>query len=156
MNIRLALCCVLATVMPAVVEAQGAPEEATERLSLEAALRLAVENNRQLQGALLEVEKAEEQVAVSRTRRLPNFETEISASQLVTPVDFAFPRGAFGDFPGTGPIPSVDTNVTVSRQPTAYMSSQISQPLTQLGQINLGIRNAEATRDIARERVRAQ
>jgi len=117
---------------------------------------MAVDNNRKLQAAILQVEKAEADVAVARTRRLPVFETQVNASQLLTPVGFSFPRGAFGDFPGTGPIPSATTSVEVPRQPTLYVSSQVSQPISQLFRIGLGIKSASTTRDIERERARGQ
>ena len=145
--------CALAALLPAAASAQNG-SIATERLSLERAVRLAVENNTQLQSARLQVEKADADLASARTRRLPVFSTEVSASQLVTPVDFAFPKGAFGTYPGTGPIPSTDTNVSVPRQATYYMQSQVSQPVTQLFRIGLGITSAATTRDLEVERVR--
>jgi outer membrane protein len=155
MTSRIAACALmLASMLPGVAGAQPAP--ATTRLTLAEAVRVAVENNTQVQTALLQVEKAEAELATARSRRLPVFETEVSASQLVTAVDFAFPQGAFGTFPGTGPIPAADTTVSVPRQPTAYVSSQISQPLTQLVKIGLGVKSAAASRDIEQERVRAQ
>jgi outer membrane protein len=128
----------------------------TERLTLDAALTLAVENNRQIQTARLEVDKADASLASTRTRRLPIFETEVTASQLLSPVDFAFPQGAFGTFPATGPIPSTDTTISVPRRPTYYVSSEVSQPISQLFQINLGIKSAVTAREIQRERVRAE
>jgi outer membrane protein TolC len=127
---RIVPCCVLATLVPGAVAGQTVSSLAAERLSLDAALRLAVENNRQLRTAHLEVAKAEQDVAVARTRRLPVFETEVSSSQLLTPVGFSFPKGAFGEFPATGPIPATDTTVSAPQQPTFYVSSQVSQPLT--------------------------
>jgi outer membrane protein TolC len=145
--------CALAALLPAVASAQTGPT-VTERLSLERAIRLAVENNTQLQSARLEIGKADADLASARTRRLPAFSTELTASQLVTPINFAFPQGAFGTYPGTGPIPSTDMNVSVPRQPTFYMQSQVSQPLTQLFRIGLGIKSAAATREIEVERVR--
>ena len=148
------LICVFALLIPALATAQ--PIATTERLSLDAALRIAIDNNRQLQTARLQVEKAEAQVATARIRRLPVFETEVNASQLLSPVDFAFPQGAFGDFPGTGPIPSADTTVSVPRQPTYYISAQVSQPISQLFRLGLGIRSANAALDIERERVRKE
>ena len=154
MKTRFAAFCLAALLLPAL--AAGQPATVGERLSLETAVRLAVENNRQLLHAQLQVEQADDAVAMARTRRLPGFQTEVSASQLVTPIDFSFPRGAFGDFPGTGPVPATDTNVTVSRQPTAYVSSQLSQPISRLFEIGLNIRSVAAGRDIARERARAQ
>lgn len=155
MTTRIAVSCLLALAVPALAAAQPSLA-AGERLSLEAAVRTAVENNRQLQTARLQIEKAEADLAVARTRRLPVFETEVTASQLLSPVDFAFPQGAFGDFPATGPIPSADTTVSVPRQPTYYVSSQVSQPISQLFQIGLGIRSAATTREMEQERARAE
>jgi outer membrane protein TolC len=156
MKTRIITACLAACVLPALAAAQSASEPSIQRLSLDAAVRLAIERNRQLLTARLQVNKAEEDLAVARTHRLPVFETQVKASQLVTPVSFAFPQGAFGDFPATGPIPATDTNVTVPRQPTYMVMSQVSQPLTQLVQIGLGIANAETSRDLERERVREQ
>jgi outer membrane protein len=155
MTSHVALCGLVASLIPALAMGQSEFRPAVQRLSLETAIRLAVENNRQLETARLQVAKAEEQLAAARTRRLPAFETEIMASQLLTPVGFAFPRGAFGAFPGTGPIPSADTVLNVPRQPTYYVSSRVSQPISQLVQIGLSIRNASTARDIEHERVRA-
>jgi outer membrane protein TolC len=156
MKSRLAAFCLAVLLLPALAVGQPAPRTFTERLSLETAVRLAVEHNRQLLNADLQVEQAEDALAIVRTRRLPTFQTEMSMSQLVTPVNFSFPRGAFGEFPGTGPIPATDTNVSVSRQPTAYVSSQISQPISKLFEIGVSIRSAAASRDIAQEHARAE
>jgi outer membrane protein len=151
---RTSVLCWMVCLLPAVAAAQATPDLLVERLSLDAAVRLAVAHNRQLETARLQVEKAEEELAVARTRRLPVFETEVQASQLITPVSFGFPQGAFGDFPATGPIPAADTTVTVPRQPAFYVTSQVAQPLTQLVQAGLGVANAATTRDLERERAR--
>ena len=156
MTSRIATYCFLASLTPAVVAGQPATGSGNERLSLEAAIRIAIENNRQLQSVRLDVDKADADVASARTHRLPVFDLEVTASQLLTPVEFGFPMAAFGEFPGIGPIPAVDTTVKVPRQPTMYVYSQVSQPISQLFRINLGIENAVASRDIEREHVRSQ
>jgi outer membrane protein len=148
--------CAMAFLLPSVVIAQTASAPAAERLSLDAAVKLAVENNLSLQTARLQLEKAEADLDVARTRRLPSFETQVTASELLTPVSFTFPAGALGVYPATGPIPSADMRVTTPRQPTAYMTAQVSQPLSQLVRVGLGIRTAATGRDIERERIRAQ
>jgi outer membrane protein len=153
---RTARYCVIAFLFQTVVAAQTVSVPAPDTLSLEAALRLAVEHNVSLQTARVQVEKAGEDVAVARTRRLPSFETSVTASELLTPVGFTFPAGALGVYPGTGPIPSTDMRITTPRQPTAYLSAQVSQPLSQLVGIGLGIRIAATGRDIERERLRGQ
>jgi outer membrane protein len=158
MTTRVAACALAACLLPVHLAAQPAPASAlhaAERLTLAAAIRIAVEHNVELQSAQLQVEKAEASLATARTRRLPTFEIEVSASQLLTPVEFSFPKGAFGTFPGTGPIPDTDTTVRMERQPTVYSTSQIAQPLTQLFRINLGVKSAAVGRELERERARS-
>jgi outer membrane protein TolC len=150
---RLALCG-LFCIVPALAAGQSLSTAPRERLSLDAAVRAALDHNRQLASAALQVEKAEADLAVQRTRKRPSFETSVSANQLLTPVAFAFPQGAFGDIPGVGPIPAADTRLTSPQQPTFYISAQATQPLTQLKRIGLGIRAAERSRDLEREHLR--
>jgi outer membrane protein len=145
---------VLACLVPAAAAAQTPAAARGERLSLDAAVRIAVENNRSLQTARLQIEKADEDLAATRTRRLPSFETTAQSSMLLSPVKFAFPQGAFGNYPGIGPIPSTDTTVESPRQPTFMASAQLSQPLSQLFEIGLNIRGAKTSVAIERERAR--
>lgn len=156
MKRRIDLCLFVLVLLPAVASAQSTTVTITERLSLDRAVQLAVENNRQIQSAALQLQKASEDVGIARSRRLPVFDIQGQASQLLTPVDFAFPQGAFGDFPGVGPIPATDTNVSVPKQLTYFVSSQVSQPVTQLFRIGLGIDSAETSHAIEQERLRSQ
>jgi outer membrane protein TolC len=142
--------------LPTLAVAQTANVTLTERLTLDRAVQLAIGNNRQIQSAALQVQKASEEVEIARSRRLPVFDIQGQASQLLTPVDFAFPQGAFGEFAGVGPIPATDTNVSVPRQLTYFVSSQVSQPVTQLFRINRGIDSAVASHAIEQEHARAQ
>src|SRR5262249_11692093 len=102
------------------------------------------------------VESAEADLAATRTRRLPAFQLDVMGSQLLMPVDFSFPQAAFGTIPGVGPIPPTDTTFSVPRQPTMYVFTQASQPISQLFKIGLGISGAEKARDVARERARGE
>ena len=142
--------------LPAVAAAQTTNVTITERLTLDRAISLALENNRQIQSAALQVQKAGADLENARSRRLPVFDIQGQASQLLTPVDFSFPQGAFGDFAGIGPIPATDTNVSVPKQLTYYFSSQVSQPVTQLFRLNLGIDSAVASQAIEHEHLRSQ
>jgi outer membrane protein TolC len=142
--------------VPTLAAAQTTNVKIAERLTLDRAIQLAIGNNRQIQSADLQLQKASEEVEIARSRRLPVFDIEGHASQLLTPVDFAFPQGAFGEFAGIGPIPATDTNVSVPKQLTYYFSSQVSQPVTQLFRLNLGIDSAVASHAIEQEHARAQ
>src|SRR6185503_20495054 len=93
---RVVTCGCLACLVPITLAAQPA-DRAGDRLSLDEAIRLAVANNRQVQSARLQIEKAEADVQTARTRRLPVFEIDVTAAHLLMPVDFTFPQGAFGN-----------------------------------------------------------
>lgn len=142
------------TVMLACATAASA-QTSSRTLSLDEAIAIAVDQNRTLANATLAAENADHDVATARTRLLPSFKIETQASQLLTPVDITFSRGAFGDFPATGPVPSTETTLTTPRKLTTVVDASVSQPLTQLHEIGLRIRMAEAGRDIEREQARA-
>ena len=93
---------VLAALVAILTVATAASAQSGSTLSLEEAIGIAIANNLTLQNAAMQVEKAEHDVAIARTRRMPSFSIESQASQLLTPVDISFPRGAFGDYPGIG------------------------------------------------------
>ena len=147
---RLVTCLVL-IVLPAVAVAQPAAGTAPESLSLETAIELALANNAALATSRLQLKKAEDDVEVSKTRRLPGLETSFNVSQPLMPVSFAFPQGAFGEYPGVGPIPSTDMDVSSPMQPSLFASAQMTQPLSQLQRIGLGIKGAETALGIEPE-----
>jgi len=125
-------------------------------LTLKEAIQIGIDNNRSLKIATLEVDKSRWQIAETKTQRLPSFSTTVLASQLLTEVDFTFKKGAFGDFPSTGPIPNKDTQITTPRRPAAYVVGQATQPLSQLYKIHLGVRLQELNSQLSSEKARAQ
>ena len=129
---------------------------APERLSLDAALATAVRNNRELKNAILEVDKSENRLAAGKTERYPYFKVGLEQSYLLAPLDLTFDKGAFGTFPGTGPIPDKETTI---RTPTGWMtmiSAGVTQPIAGLYRIGIGVDRLEVGRDIARELLRGQ
>jgi len=126
------------------------------QLSLDAAVSLAVANNRHLKQIVLEVEKAQDKVAATRTERLPHLNLILFESELLTPLNFQFPEGTFGTFPGIGPIPAHNTDISTPLRPTTYLFQTATQPLSQLHRIGLGIQAQEVSVEIAREELRHQ
>jgi len=132
---------------------QTAPPHA-ELLTLEGAISLALRENRTVRSARLEVDNFEDRLGTLRTRRLPSFKVTTLVSQPLTRLNFSFKKGAFGTFPGTGPIPDEDTTISSSMRPTALVVGQVTQPLSQLFQINLNLKQLELSREISREELR--
>ncbi|MEW6542228.1 MAG: TolC family protein [Nitrospirota bacterium] len=136
--------------------AAGGESSSPETMSLEQAVGLAMENNRSMQSASLDVDKAADQAAQMKTRRLPALNFFTTTGQLLTPFEFRVNRGAFGTFGATGPIPATDLKITTNPAWTTVMFASVQQPLTQLYRIDQGIQFYEASQGVASEQLRTQ
>lgn len=125
-------------------------------LTLEEAVAMAARDNPSVQRASLEIEKSADRLAAARTLRLPSFEFNLLESQTITALDFRFPKGVFGSYPATGPIPAENTTVSTPLRPTTFLYARAAQPITQLHRINLGLQLEETRGEAARERLRAE
>lgn len=125
-----------------------------ETLTLDEAITIALKDNLPVQNAQLEVDNYADRLAALRTKRLPSFKVTALISQPLTPFDVTFEKGAFGTFPSTGPIPSEDTVISSPMNPTALVTGQVTQPLSQLYQIKLNIKQMELSRAMSQEDLR--
>jgi outer membrane protein len=152
----LSACIALLSVLSSGIVAAQESASTARLLTLEEAIQVAIANNRSLQIAGLEVDKSKWQIAEFKTKRLPSLSTTILGSQLLNELSFTFKEGAFGSFPATGPIPSTDTKITTPRRPTAYVVGQVTQPLSQLYKIHLGLRAQQLSSQVTSEKQRAE
>lgn len=125
-------------------------------LTLEQALTLAFQGNRDVRNAALEVAKAEDELRSFRTQALPQFNVYALSTQTLDDIKVRVPAGAFGDFPATGPIPATDTEVTTPAGRQTLFLGEVAQPLTQLRKVSLGTRLKRANFEISREQLRAR
>ena len=144
------ICCSFA------VRAQESAPSGPPPLTLDEAVNLAQANNRQVKNAILTAAIDEDQIAEARTYRLPSLSVYALGSQLLTPVDFTFQKGAFGDFPGIGPVPATNTKIHTPLRPTLYGLMQVSQPLSQQYKIGLNIRLAKLAKFADEQKLRGQ
>jgi hypothetical protein len=127
--------------------AQQVSNEAPE-LSPEDAIQIALNKNRPVQIAKLGLTKSQRHVAETKTKRLPAFSTDLLATvDLASPV-FFFEEGVFGTY-NHQPNPSQDTKISLSNGVTGYAIASMAQPLTQLYQLHLAIREQELSTDLA-------
>ncbi len=125
-------------------------------LSLEQAIDLAVQQNRRVEIAKLEIQKAGEAVEAAKTLRLPHFNFNALGGQFLTPLNFNFPAGVFGVFPSIGPVPATTASVTTPRRPFGAVQAGVAQPLTQQIRIGLGMKAENLNRQVAEERLRLE
>lgn len=135
--------------LPIEIRCQTADTASGERLTIQQAVDAALRHNRLINIEKLEVGKADDRTASVATRRLPGFDVSVQELQWFKPPEFRFSRGVFGLFPGLGPVPPTNTNISSSHGPSAFIIARATQPLTQLFRIGLGIKMSELGRDVA-------
>jgi outer membrane protein TolC len=146
---------ILATLIVAGQLLTAAPEEQNV-LTLDQAIALALENNRSLKNATLNVGKAQNQVAATRTYRLPAVNSYILGARQLSHADLKFDKGALGVLPGVGPVPAQDTTIRSSGRFSALLVNQVTQPISQLHRIGLAIKQAEIGVETAKQQVRTE
>ena len=144
---RIMRCTLLLASLALVAPAQEATSS-SETLTVDQAVRYALQKNPSLRTAELDVEKAGDTVSAFRTRRLPSIKWNVLGGQLLTKPTVNFDRGVFGTYPGVGPIPGEDTKVNIPRRPTAFVFGQILQPISQQYRLGLGVKALELGRQL--------
>jgi len=114
-----------------------AQQIALPELTLEQAIEQALRNNASFTTARLETRRAADDLAANRTRRFANTQIIAFGSQLLTRPSLTFSRGAFGNFPATGPIPATDQAITIARRPVGVIVASVTQPLSQQYKLHL-------------------
>ena len=148
--------CALAWPLPSTAQEQSNADTQVPLLTVDEAVTLALQHNRLVKNSALEAQKYDFQVSTARSRRKPQFQFAMLGGELLHSFDFTFPAGAFGTYPGVGPIPGTEAKVRTPAVFTTYLTGSIDQPVTQQYKIGLGIHATEIGRDIAREDVRAE
>ncbi len=135
--------------LPGLAAAQGTLELTVEVLTLEQAVTIALQQNRDVQSAALEVGKAEAQRRATQTARLPNLQFNLTEAYPLTPIDLKFRQGDLGTLPGVGPVPAQDTTVRTSQAFQTYVLATATQPVFQQYKIGLQIDQAGIQKQLA-------
>src|SRR4029450_5189838 len=126
-----------------------------QTITLADAVRTAESHDRSIQIAELDREKAVREVSVARTRRYPIFSITALGSQPLTQIGITLERGSLGVYPHAAPIPGETTPLQSPLRFGFIGYASVSQPLTQLFKIGLGIELAEVGVDATTEQIRA-
>ncbi len=122
-----------------VARVAAAPQAAADPvLTLDGAVQIALQHNRNLKLAAADVEKAVQQAEAVKSNKLPKF--NVSFLEPVFFTDFDLRLGPVGSLP----LP----------HNFAFATGTVAQPLSQLYDIGLGVKASELSRDLAAERLR--
>ena len=129
---------------------QGTSDQAPE-LALVDAIQIALGNNRPVQIAKLDFTKSGWEVAEAKTHKFPELKTELLASGLITAPVYTYQEGIFGTIDNQ-PVPSKNVEISLANGVTGYAIATATQPISQLYQIHLVIREKELSADLAGEK----
>jgi outer membrane protein TolC len=123
-------------------------------LTLDEAVNLALAHNRSIEQAALNASGLDDALKAARTQRLPQFKFSSTTGVMLTRPTITFDRGAFGDYPGIGPIPDNNVSISSPRKLTAMLSSEMNVPLTQQIRIRLNLNQLGVRKQSAEQQVR--
>lgn len=119
-------------------------------LTLQQALDIALQDNRTLDNAEMDVGKAADSVAAERTKRLPKLNLGVSESYNLSQQAYTYQAGTFG------PVPTEDVEIVSHDGFTTIVSASVKQPLSDLYRIGLSIDQYEINEDIADQGLRSR
>jgi outer membrane protein TolC len=115
-----------------------------------------MKGNRRIQSSILDVHKATEGTAATKTQRLPQFSLYLLGGVTLQPISFTIPPGVLGVYHGIGPIPAKTSTITTPQTLTAVVLAQASQPLTQLWKVHLALIESSIGEELTKEALRKQ
>lgn len=127
-----------------------------QELTLQDAVRLGLQQNYTVKNADLDVLRAKDTVAGTRTRMLPAISLYALGSEQLRTIDFTFQRGLLGVYDNVGPIPNNDIRVRTPRTPTGFFFGRVSQPISTLYRIHLNLEVLRTNTRLAEEQARQQ
>src|SRR5689334_9797454 len=95
-------------------------------LTLDDAVSMALQHNRSIEQAALSASGLDDAVAGARTQRLPQLKFSSTTGMMLTRPTITFDKGAFGDYPGIGPVPGNDTSIASPRKLTALLNGEVT------------------------------
>jgi outer membrane protein TolC len=129
---------------------------ASEVLTLDQAIAMALDNNRTLKSSVLDVRKAQDRLAATRTRQLPNFNLYMLGAQQLRSFSFTLEKGVLGNYEGVGPLPSQDVHLKTPLEPTGLVMAKVQQPITSLIRIRRNLESLTTGVKLADEQTRAE
>lgn len=134
------------------VTSAQSPSPSIESLTLDQAIDLSLRNNHAIKIAQFEVAKAEDEISVAKTARLPSLHMHTLFSGNLVQNDIKIPNPAADQFPGLGPF----FLLTDERKPSAVFAVTAVEPLTQQYRIGLHIKLEHLSREVAQTKLRQQ
>jgi outer membrane protein len=125
-------------------------------LTLENAVSMALVRNNRVDNARLQVEKAGDEISAARTKLFPEIDFDVYHAYHLTGEAYEFEKGVFGTYPVIGPVPAQNVGIDTARDFTTLFTASIKQPISQLYEISLFIKQKKVQKDIFQQDLRSR
>jgi len=123
-------------------------------LHLEDALALAQTANRQEAITRIGITQAQASVKEAISSYYPQLKVDAVTGVPIQPFSFTIPAGTLGTYPGIGPLPATNSQITSPRQFSGVLYASAQQPLTQLYKVHLAVAESKLGISSAKEQLR--
>lgn len=131
------------------------PTVAQDVLTVEDALKQALQNNPTVENARISVESVQDELAAERTRQFPALNMGVRERYNVITESFTFDQGSLGTV-GGDPVPSRNIDIDTRSDFTTLFSVEAKQPLLGLYRIGLNIDKIKIQDKIEQQQLRAK
>lgn len=125
-------------------DAASAPVAAPVRLTLPAAVDMAIAHNRKLKLARLAVSDGMEQKRIAESHYYPSIKNESAVLHITALEGVVIPAGALSSGTSAGSIPSQTLRLDQGAATSYTSGTGLAQPLTQMFKIHAGVKAADA------------
>ncbi|HEX7159122.1 MAG TPA: TolC family protein [Edaphobacter sp.] len=123
-------------------------------LHLQDALALAETANRQEAITRIGITQAQASVKEPKSYYFPQLKLDAVTGVPLQAFSFTIPEGTLGTYPGIGPLPAHDSQITSPRQFSGVIYASAQQPLTQLYKVHLAVGESRLGISSAKEQLR--
>jgi outer membrane protein len=148
--------CITGVLCLALLPPAPGSEIASELLTLDRAVQLALQNNTEVKNTTLDVAKARSRSAAYRTTFFPRLSWYMLGSEQLNTVSFTIEQGSLGLYPAIGPLPSQDIRYSTPLRPTGFFLGRVSQPLSGIYKTHLTLGSLNLTTSIEEQSLRAK
>ena len=123
-------------------------------LHLQDALALAETANRQEAITRIGIIQAQASVKEAKSFYYPQLKADVIAGVPLETFSFTIPAGTLGTYPGVGPLPATNSQITSPKEFSGFFHLSAQQPLTQLYKVHLAVAESKLGITSAQEQLR--
>lgn len=125
-------------------------------LTLDEAVRLALEHNTDIANSALDAAKARDRERAFRSFLFPKFSFYALGSEQLRSVDITVPKGTLVADSLIGPVPDHDVKYSTPMQPTGFLVTRVAQPLSSLYRVRMNLKALDFSSQLAQQKARSK